>query len=118
VCGLWGVTADAAMIQCQRRGLLRPALSLALALRKWVKDANESGLPTASNARILEEPDSPAVVPIDALWSSPRATLISSERVPPDRLHSAVPNGVKLSLECGDVDALTAIHWSALRCSD
>jgi transposase len=70
-------------------------------LRKWVKDAKESGslavsarsafMPVACGVDQLAAPEKTAHLP--------RSSTVSA----------LLPNGVKLSLEYGDVDALTAI---------
>jgi len=88
-------------------------------LRKWVKDARETGS-SAVSARS-------AFIPVVAADGSPPVGTCSQEmpvacgedqpvllektaRVSRSCKTSALlPNGVKLSLECGDVDALTTI---------
>lgn len=88
-------------------------------LRKWVKDAREAGLSGASAKS--------AFIPVVAAdYSSPVGPCslglpiacggdqpASREKIAPlagsFKISAVLPNGVKLSLECGDVDALTAI---------
>jgi transposase len=88
-------------------------------LRKWVKDARETGFSVVS-ARS-------AFIPVVAADGSPPVGTCSQEmpvasgedqpvllektaRVSRScKISALLPNGVKLSLECGDVDALTTI---------
>lgn len=110
-------------------GCLEPGVSisgLALAhgintnlLRKWVKDARAAGSSAASA--------SSAFIPVVAAdFSLPAGTCsldmpvacgedqpVSLEKTArlsrSSKISALLPNGVKLSLECGDLDALTAI---------
>ncbi|WP_170954347.1 MULTISPECIES: transposase [Mesorhizobium] len=93
-------------------------------LRKWIKKHTEpQSLPPSSPPafipvqiesaadRALSRQSSVATVDLPATCnevrgSQPkRAALFSS----PAKVSASLPNGVKLTLECGDVDALTAI---------
>jgi len=123
--------ANAAMIQDQRLGLLLPALSLAFlyqasryginadVLRKWVKDAKGSGSPaTFSRSAFIPVVAADCSRPVrtrslnmevargeDQTASLEKTAGLSGS----SKIRALLPNGVKLSLECGDVDALTAI---------
>ncbi|MCJ8519291.1 transposase [Pseudorhizobium tarimense] len=88
-------------------------------LRKWVKDAKESGLRTASSrsafipvlAADCSRRDRPHSLDMEAARGEGRTA--SLERTAglsgSSKIRALLPNGVKLSLEYGDVDALTAI---------
>ena len=88
-------------------------------LRKWIKAAEETGTVQSSST--------PAFVPVLAVDSSPPMPSKPME-VPPTRgeerlarpektgplpspakVSASLPNGVKLTLECGDTNALSAI---------
>jgi transposase len=88
-------------------------------LRKWVKDARESRLPTVSSRSAFIP-----VVAADCGWPDETHSLdvevARGESQPASlgrtagpcgsaKIRALLPNGVKLSLEFGDVDALTAI---------
>lgn len=92
-------------------------------LRKWIKKRTET--------QSLRPSSSPAFIPVQIESTSDRALLRQSSttavdasardevRGPeskraspfssPARVGASLPNGVKLTLECGDADALTAI---------
>ncbi|MEQ9314965.1 MAG: transposase [Henriciella sp.] len=89
-------------------------------LRKWVKAAQENETVPSSST--------PAFVPVLAVDSNPPmpsrpmmevpptlgeqrlAKLERTESLPsPAKVSAALPNGVKLTLECGDTNALSAI---------
>lgn len=88
-------------------------------LRKWVKGAKESGLPAHSSrsafipvvAAEFSRPDGTRSLDIEVARGE--GETVSLERTPgllcSSKIRALLPNGVKLSLECGDVDALTAI---------
>ncbi|MCY1669016.1 IS66-like element accessory protein TnpA [Rhizobium sp. SL86] len=102
-------------------------------LRKWVKDSREAGLSAA--------PVRSAFIPViaadcgkpvgarslDMAVAGGEDQAASVERTAvlqgSSKIRALLPNGVKLSLECGDVDALTAIigalgRVQAVPCSD
>lgn len=83
-------------------------------LRKWIKQATEAGGE--------HQPSASAFVPVVAAGCSLSTALTDRngeelsakpERTgalsSPVRVSVALPNGVKLSLDCGDMDALTAM---------
>lgn len=83
-------------------------------LRKWIKQAKQAGL--------THQPSASAFVPVVAAECSLSRALIGrngEERLAkpertgplstPVRMSATLPNGVKLSLDCGDMDALTAM---------
>ncbi|RWN48086.1 MAG: IS66 family insertion sequence hypothetical protein [Mesorhizobium sp.] len=92
-------------------------------LRKWIKKRTET--------QSLPPPSSPAFIPVQIESTSDRALLRQSSMAAdlpvtcdevrgsepkraapfssPAKVSASLPNGVKLTLECGDVDALTAI---------
>ncbi|WP_168255687.1 IS66-like element accessory protein TnpA [Rhizobium leguminosarum] len=87
-------------------------------LRKWIK--------TAKQAVALPPPAASAFIPVQVSVSAAEhslpmqsmsfelASTRGEERLPkssplPAKVSASLPNGVKLSLECGDVDTLTAI---------
>ena len=88
-------------------------------LRKWVKDARESGLPTASSrsafipviAADCVRPDETHSLDVEVARTESQPASLGRTAGPcsSSKLRALLPNGVKLSLECGDVDALTAI---------
>ena len=93
-------------------------------LRKWIKkDRAARSLPPSSPSafipvqlegtaeRALSRQDSVATVDLpaacdDVRGSEPKGTTAFCS---PAKVSASLPNGVKLALECGDVDALTAI---------
>jgi transposase len=93
-------------------------------LRKWIKKHTATGsLPPSSRPafipvqlegsadRVLSRQDSVATVDLPATCdevrgSEPKGTPAFCS---PAKVSVSLPNGVKLALECGDVDALTAI---------
>jgi transposase len=93
-------------------------------LRKWIKKdrAARSRPPSSPSAfipvqleetaeRALSRQDSVATVDLpaacdDVRGSEPKGTTAFCS---PAKVSASLPNGVKLVLECGDVDALTAI---------
>lgn len=93
-------------------------------LRKWIKKRRE--------AQSLRPSSSPAFIPVQIESTSDRALLRQSSMTAvdssatcdevrgseskraspfpsPAKVGASLPNGVKLTLECGDLDALTAI---------
>lgn len=87
-------------------------------LRKWVKDAREAGS-SAASARSAFVPvvaadcslpvrtcslDMPVACGEDQPVSLEKTARLSLS----SKISASLPNGVKLTLECGDVDALTA----------
>lgn len=93
-------------------------------LRKWIKQRTETqSLPPSSSAAFIpvqiESPSDRALLGQSRMAAvdfaetcdgvrgstSKRTALFSS----PAKMSASLPNGVKLTLECGDVDALTAI---------
>jgi transposase len=85
-------------------------------LRKWIK--------TAKDAVALPPPALSAFIPVQVSaaqhslpmqsssvgWPAlPGEERLSRSSPLPAKVSAALPNGVKLTLECGDVDALTAI---------
>ena len=88
-------------------------------LRKWVKDARESGLPTVSSrsafipvvAADCGRPDETRSLDVEVARSESQPASLGRTAGPcgSSKLRALLPNGVKLSLECGDVDVLTAI---------
>lgn len=83
-------------------------------LRKWIKQAKEAGL--------KHQPWASAFVPVVAAECSLSTALTGrngEERLAkpertgplssPVRMSATLPNGVKLSLDCGDMDALIAM---------
>jgi transposase len=88
-------------------------------LRKWVKHAKESGLPTVSSrsafipvvAADCSQPDGTRSLDMEvARREDHRASMeTTAGQTGFSKIRALLPNGVKLSLECGDVDALTAI---------
>jgi len=88
-------------------------------LRKWVKDAREAGS-SAASARSAFVPVVAAdfSLPVGtcsldmpvACGEGQPASLDKTARLSrSSKISALLPNGVKLSLECGDVDALAAI---------
>ena len=93
-------------------------------LRKWIQKHTVTGsLPPSSRPafipvqlegsadRALSRQDSVATVDLPATCDEVRGS--EPKRTPafcfPAKVSVSLPNGVKLALECGDVDALTAI---------
>jgi transposase len=88
-------------------------------LRKWVKDAKACGLPAHSSrsafipivAAECSRPD--GTRSLDMAVARGEGQTASLERTAgplgSSKIRALLPNGVKLSLECGDVDSLTAI---------
>ncbi|WP_181418342.1 IS66-like element accessory protein TnpA [Phyllobacterium leguminum] len=88
-------------------------------LRKWIKTAREAqSLPPSATSAFIpvvaadrSSPmqgsvlDMPATRGDGRLAASHRTGRLSS----PARLNASLPNGVELTLECGDVDGLTAM---------
>lgn len=132
VCGMWGAMVDAATIQDQRRGLLRPALSLVCrypalrlrmgsmpTLRKWVKEARESGsLAISPRSAFIPVVAADGSLPVGTCSLDMSVTCDEEQRASLEKtvhpsglskISALLPNGVKLSLECRDVDALTAV---------
>lgn len=83
-------------------------------LRKWIKQAKEAGRE--------HQPPASAFVPVVAAECSLSTALTTrdgEERLAkpertgplssPVRMSATLPNGVKLALDCGDMDALTAM---------
>lgn len=83
-------------------------------LRKWIKQAKEAGRE--------HQPSASAFVPVVAAERSLSTALTTQhdeERLArperagpfssPVRISATLPNGVKLALDCGDMDALTAM---------
>ena len=86
-------------------------------LRKWIKETKETGtLPLSSTPAFIPVIASDCRLPIQGRPMEtclPRGEerLAKSERMGylSAKVSAALPNGVKLTLECGDVDALSAI---------
>ena len=88
-------------------------------LRKWVKDAKESGsLATSSRSAFIPVVAADCSRPVGtrsldmevARGEGQPASLDKTARLSrSSKVSALLPNGVKLSLEYGDVDALTAI---------
>lgn len=79
-------------------------------LRKWVKDAREAGCSAVSS----QSPFIPVVAAdcrLPVANSEDQPTLLAKTARPSvsSKIRALLPNGVKLTLECSDVDALTAI---------
>lgn len=83
-------------------------------LRKWIKQAKEAGFKHPSSASVFvpvvaaERSLSTALTDRndeELLTKSKRTGPLSS----PVRISATLPNGVKLSLDCGDMDALAAM---------
>jgi transposase len=88
-------------------------------LRKWIKTAREAqSLPPSSPSAFIpvvaadrsppmrgSMSDMPATRGDERLAASRGLGRLSS----PPKVNASLPNGVNLTLECGDVDALTAI---------
>ena len=109
---------------CLEPGVSISALALAHGvnanvLRKWVKDARESGLPTASSRSAFIP-----VIAADCSRSDGARSLdmavAGGEDQPASlgrtaglsgssKIRALLPNGVTLTLDCGDMDALTAM---------
>lgn len=92
-------------------------------LRKWIKKHTARSLPPSSRPafipvqlegsadRALSRQDSVATVDLpvtcdEVRGSEPKGTPAFCS---PAKVSVSLPNGVKLALECGDVDALTAV---------
>ncbi|MBB1250965.1 IS66-like element accessory protein TnpA [Rhizobium sp. G21] len=88
-------------------------------LRKWVKDAREAGLSGASAksafipvvAADYRSPVGPCSLglPIACGGDQPASREKTAPLAGSSKISAVLPNGVKLTLECGDSDALTAI---------
>src|SRR4051795_9083288 len=136
--GLLAGTVAGATRRHRKSVLSRPALSLgfryrglhskhgvnANLLRKWIKKHTATTSPPPSSRpafipvqlegaadRALSRQDSVATVDLPATCdevrgSEPKGTPAFCS---PAKVSVSLPNGVKLALECGDVDALTAI---------
>jgi transposase len=92
-------------------------------LRKWIKKHTPTRSPPSSRAafipvqldgtadRALSRRDSVATVDLPAACDGVRGSELKEATAfcSPAKLSVSLPNGVKLALECGDVDALTAI---------
>lgn len=88
-------------------------------LRRWVKDAKASGLPTVSSrsafipvvAADCGQPDGTRSLDMEVARGEGQPASLGRTAGPSgsSKIRALLPNGVKLSLECGDVDALTAI---------
>ncbi|MBZ9602967.1 IS66-like element accessory protein TnpA [Phyllobacterium chamaecytisi] len=85
-------------------------------LRKWIKKAKEvRPLPPSSMSAFIPVQVSPdRSLPIqNSALDRPDELLTKSERlgpsVSPAKVSASLPNGVHLTLECGDLDALAAI---------
>ncbi|MCF1450680.1 transposase [Agrobacterium vitis] len=82
-------------------------------LRKWVKDAKEAGLSAVSS----QSPFIPVVsadcsLPVAHGEDQPASLEKTARQSGSSKISAVLPNGVKLTLECGDSDALTAIIGS------
>ncbi len=72
-------------------------------LRKWIKTAKEAiGLPPPALSAFIP-------VQVSAAEHSLPMQSSSVDRPATRKVSATLPNGVKVTLECGDVDALTAI---------
>ncbi|MFD1985587.1 transposase [Mesorhizobium newzealandense] len=88
-------------------------------LRKWVKDAREgySSAVSGSSAFIpviaancsLPVGTCSLDMPVACSEEQPASLKKTARLSGSSKISALLPNGVKLSLECGDVDALTAI---------
>lgn len=92
-------------------------------LRKWIKKAKQVPVPPtpppafipvqieSTSDRALLRQSSMAAVDLPGTYDGVRG-LTSKGAAPfssPAKVSASLPNGVKLTLECGDLDALTAI---------
>ena len=109
---------------CLQPGVSMSGLALAHGvnanlLRKWVKDARETGF-SAVSARSAFIPVVAADCSLPVGTCSLEMPVACGEDQPVSlektacvsrscKISALLPNGVKLSLECGDVDALTTI---------
>lgn len=90
-------------------------------LWKWIRQHRQSRkgpLPSSSTSAFIPVVTADRSVPMQSVSTGLAAThdeerLAKSERTghlpSPAKVSASLPNGVKLTLECGDVDALTAI---------
>jgi transposase len=88
-------------------------------LRKWVKDAREAGFSGASAKSafipvVAADHSLPAGpcsldLPIACGGDQPASREKTARLSGSSKISASLPNGVKLTLECGDADALTAI---------
>ena len=89
-------------------------------LRKWVKEVREAAtvLPPSTSAFVPVQVTTDDHLPIqngalDKPATQSEEGLVTSERLDrlfsPAKVNASLPNGVKLTLECGDTNALAAI---------
>ena len=88
-------------------------------LRKWIKDAREAGFSGASAksafipvvAADYSLPVGPCSLdlPVACGRDQPASREKTARLSGSSKISASLPNGVKLTLECGDADALTAI---------
>jgi transposase len=87
-------------------------------LRKWIKNAKEAGtLPPSSTSAFIPVVAADRSLPMQSRSLDMPATrgeerLAKSERMSsfsPAKVSASLPNGVRLTLECGDANALAAI---------
>lgn len=88
-------------------------------LRKWIKNAKEAGtLPPSSTSAFIPVVAADRSLPMQSRSLDMPATrreerLAKSERMGPSfspaKVSASLPNGVRLTLECGDAHALAAI---------
>lgn len=79
-------------------------------LRKWVKDVREAGCSAVSS----QSPFIPVVaadcrLPVAHSEDQPTSLEKTARQSGSSKIRALLPNGVKLTLECSDVDALMAI---------
>ena len=119
------VSKEQLVAACREPGVSVSRLALehginANLLRKWIKTTKDAAaLPPAPSAFIpVQVGAADQRLPMQS-GSVGRAAAPGEERLPkfdrmgssplPVKVSASLPNGVKLTLECGDVDALTAI---------
>ena len=88
-------------------------------LRRWVKDAKESGSPATSSrsafipvvAADCSRPVGTRSLDMEVARGEDQTSSLEKTAglLGSSKIRALLPNGVKLSLECGDVDLLTAI---------
>nr|WP_164831519.1 transposase [Sinorhizobium meliloti] len=87
-------------------------------LRKWIKNAKEAGTLPPSTSAFIPVVAADRSLPMQSRSLDMPATrgeerLAKSERMGPSfspaKVSASLPNGVRLTLECGDANALAAI---------